>query len=142
MTLATMGDRLRPHQRRELREAGLAGAYAAELALEWMDDPWDDVDAAGEWLLELASRVRPDVVHLNGYAHARLPWGAPTLVAAHSCVSTWFEAVHGSEPPPAFDRYRREVEAGLRRRVAVAAPTAAMLARAPPLLRLRRARAA
>ena len=50
---------------------------------------------AGEWLLALAGRARPDVVHLNGYAHAALPWARPIVVVAHSCVLSWHEAVRG-----------------------------------------------
>ena len=34
----------------------------------------------------LERRLRPDVVHLNGYTHGALPWRAPVLVVGHSCV--------------------------------------------------------
>jgi glycogen synthase len=82
-------------------------------ALEWAPDPWDDVAAAGEWLLRIEERERPDVVHLNGYAHGALPWRAPCVVVAHSDVCSWFRAVRGVEAPPEWDRYRDEVRAGL-----------------------------
>lgn len=95
--------------------------------LEWMDDPWDDVARAGEWLLDLEERTRPDVIHLNGYAHGALPFRAPKLVVAHSCVLSWFEAVEGRPAPSRFDRYQREVAAGLAAAAAVVAPTRAML---------------
>jgi glycosyltransferase involved in cell wall biosynthesis len=96
--------------------------------LEWMDDPWDDVAASGKWLLDLEAQVRPDAVHLNGYCHAHLPWRAPVLVVAHSCVCSWWRAVHGVDGPAALERYRRDVAAGLARAHMVVAPTAAMLA--------------
>ena len=59
-------------------------------------DPWEEMEAAGTWLLELEERFRPDVIHLNGYSQAALPWRAPVLVVAHSCVLSWWQAVHGS----------------------------------------------
>src|SRR3954469_10125574 len=68
--------------------------------LEWQDDPWKDVDRAGEWLLSLGS---PDVVHLNGYAHATLPWKCPKIVVCHSCVLSWWRAVHGVDAPCEWD---------------------------------------
>ena len=96
-------------------------------ALEWEDDPWDDVDRAGAWLLELAEELQPDLVHLNGYAHGALPWRAPVVVAAHSDVVSWWWAVHGEPPPGRYDPYRSAVEAGLRAADALVAPTRAVL---------------
>jgi glycosyltransferase involved in cell wall biosynthesis len=128
VTLAVMGGPLSAAQREAAaRVRGLA-LHESGYRLEWMDDPWDDVAKAGEWLLEIEDRVRPDVVHLDGYAHGALPFRAPKLVVAHGCVSSWFEAVEGRAAPPRFDRYRREVAAGLAGAAAVAAPTRAMMA--------------
>ncbi len=101
--------------------------FEGDYRLEWMEDPWDDVRRAGEWLLSLARVLRPDVVHLNGYAHGALGWPVPVVVAAHSCVCSWWEAVHGVPPPPEWDRYRVEVRRGLRGAARVVAPTRAML---------------
>lgn len=101
---------------------------AATFRLEWMEEPWDDVARAGEWLLALERREAPDVVHLNGFSHGALPFRAPKLVVGHSCVLSWFEAVRGAPAPAAWDRYRRAVRAGLLGADAVAAPSAAMAA--------------
>lgn len=95
--------------------------------LEWMPDPWEDVDAAGTWLLELAARHGVDLVHLNGYAHGSLPFGVPTLVVGHSCVCSWWSAVHREEPPQEWNVYRARVAAGIVSADAVVAPTAWML---------------
>jgi glycogen synthase len=121
VTLATMGAPLSPQQRAEAP----CRVEESSFALEWMPDPWDDVAAGGEWLLGLAEETEPDVVHLNGYAHAALPWDAPVLVVAHSDVVTWWEAVRGGRPPPEWDRYRAAVREGLLAADAVAAPTRA-----------------
>lgn len=95
--------------------------------LEWMSDCDADVVAGGEWLLALAAAEDVDLVHLNGYAHGALSWGRPVLVVAHSCVCTWWRAVHGDDPPPEWDAYRDRVARGLRGAVHVVAPTQAFL---------------
>jgi glycogen synthase len=125
--LATMGRPLDHDQRAALARSSVAALHESAFALEWEQDPWDDVDRAGRWLLELEDHVRPDLVHLNGYAHACLPWQTPVVVVAHSCVFSWWEAVKGEAPPPEWTRYRESVEAGLRAARAVVAPTQAML---------------
>ncbi|BDG02082.1 glycosyltransferase family 4 protein [Anaeromyxobacter oryzae] len=126
IVLATEGARLRPDQRAAV--SAIPGVVLAEGAfrLEWMPEPWDDVARAGAWLLELERRERPDVVHLNAFAHGALPFRAPKLVVGHSCVLSWFEAVKGTPAPAGWDRYRRAVRAGLRGAGAVAAPSRAM----------------
>ena len=97
----------------------------AEFNLEWMTHPWRDVDRAGDWLLALAERTRPDVVHLNGYAHAALPWDAPVLAAAHSCVLSWWQAVYGEPAPAEWNEYRVRVGAGLQAADQIVAPSRA-----------------
>jgi glycosyltransferase involved in cell wall biosynthesis len=115
-------------QQRSLLES-LPGVQLAELdcALEWMDEPWRSVDEAGQWLLERASEFRPEVVHLNGYGYAALPFSAPVLVVAHSCVLSWWRAVLGEEAPARYAEYRQRVERGLAAAKLVIAPTHAML---------------
>jgi glycosyltransferase involved in cell wall biosynthesis len=125
--LAVMGDAPGPGQR--AAAAALPGVrlVSAPYRLEWMDDAAADIDAAGVWLFTLARRFCPDVIHLNGYAHGHLAWNAPVLVAAHSCVKTWWRAVHGEDPPPPWDDYGDAVARGLAAADAVIAPTAAFL---------------
>ncbi|HET6403148.1 MAG TPA: glycosyltransferase family 4 protein [Candidatus Thermoplasmatota archaeon] len=132
VVLATMGPAPDAAQRRDAAHATLV---VSERKLEWMNDPWRDVDAAGDWLLALEREHAPDVVHLNGYAHATLPWRAPALVVAHSCVATWWQAVHGELPPPEYDEYRARVARGLAAARLVVAPTRALLDAMRPLYR-------
>ena len=91
--------------------------------LEWMNDPWQGVAESGQWLLKLADRFDPDIVHLNGYSHAALPWFRPVLVAAHSCVTTWWQAVNGTDPDPEWKAYREKLTLGLKAADAVVAPS-------------------
>lgn len=127
VALATMGADLTRAQRAELAALPNVEVFESRYRLEWMQEPWHDVDRAGEWLLALESRMRPDVVHLNGYAHGCLPWRAPVLVVAHSCVLSWWRAVKGEDAPRAWGPYRRRVGQGLAGASLVVAPTRAML---------------
>ncbi len=96
--------------------------------LEWMDDPWRDVDDAGDWLLALERQRRPDIVHLNGYAHGACGFEAPVMIVAHSCVLSWWRSVKGAEAPPQWDHYRRRIRRGIEGATALIAPSRAMLA--------------
>jgi glycosyltransferase involved in cell wall biosynthesis len=125
--LAVLGPAPNHEQRQEAyRIAGL-NLYECPCRLEWMDDPWDDVARSGEYLLALESEYLPDVVHLNGYAHAALPFRSPKLVVAHSCVLSWWQAVKREPAPSRYERYRRAVTAGLGAADEIVAPSAAML---------------
>lgn len=127
VALATMGAPLNTHQRAELARLPGVTLYESTYKLEWMRDPWEDVDRAGEWLLAIEREVQPDIVHLNQFAFGALPFAAPTLVVAHSCVLSWWHAVKGEPAPPAWDTYRHKVAQGLAGAGLVAAPTRAML---------------
>jgi glycosyltransferase involved in cell wall biosynthesis len=127
VTLAVLGPAPAPDQRTAAARAGVRLEHCPG-RLEWMDEPWNDVDRAGAWLLDLASRVAPDIVHLNGYSHAALPWPAPAVVVAHSCVCSWWQAVLGTDAPASYGEYRRRVRRGLDAAAVVIAPTRAMRA--------------
>ena len=125
-TLVVMGPGPGERQRREAESAGLT-VIARPYRLEWMEEPWADLERAADWLLALERSIRPDVIHLNGYVHAALPWTAPVLVVAHSCVGTWWRAVKGEDAPARLGAYRAAVAAGLRAARLVVAPSEAML---------------
>lgn len=126
--IATMGREPSAEQMARARALPNVRLAVSSFKLEWMTEPWGDVDAAGWWLLGLAEREGVDLVHLNGYAHGALDFGAPIMVVAHSCVMSWWRAVKGEEAPPSvWGEYRERVCAGLEGADAVVAPTRAML---------------
>jgi glycogen(starch) synthase len=127
VTLAVMGAPLAPDQQDDLQGSPVRRIYSSCHPLEWMEEPWSGLDQAGEWLLRIQDEVEPDIVHLNGYVHANLPWSAPIVVVGHSCVLSWHEAVHGHQAGPEWNRYREEVERGLCAAGLIVAPTRAML---------------
>jgi len=126
--LATMGEPVSGDQRRQASALDNVTLFESTFRLEWMDEPWEDVRRAGDWLLELEQRLSPDLVHLNGYAHGALDWEHPAVVVGHSCVLSWWRAVKGGEAPESWDRYRREVRRGLAAASCVVAPSRAMAA--------------
>jgi glycogen synthase len=128
VTLVTFGRAPTDEQRDLLRRAGAAGIVETDLALEWMEDPWSDLASSEELLLELERDLRADVVHLNAYAHGGAPFRAPVVVVAHSCVYSWWAAVHGTEAPAEWERYRTLVHRGLAGATSVVAPSHIMLA--------------
>ncbi|MGI9069890.1 MAG: glycosyltransferase family 4 protein [Bryobacteraceae bacterium] len=124
--IATMGPRPGDEQRREVSSLPQLRLIESDYALEWMPDAWEDVDAAGKWLFNFESSFDPDVIHLNGYAHASLPWNKPVAVVAHSCVYSWWRGVHGCAPGPEWAEYKRRVTDGLSAAEVVVSPSAHM----------------
>jgi glycogen synthase len=90
VVMVVMGPPATPEQLAE--SAAIDGVRVVEgsFDLEWMPGADEDVLRAGAWLMELEATYAPDLVHLNGYAHAALPWQAPVVVVAHSCVLSWW----------------------------------------------------
>src|SRR5262245_59014208 len=90
VALATMGRPLNRAQRRQVRAIPNLEAFESSYRLEWMEEPWRDVEEAGAWLQELDRDLSPDLIHFNHYAHGSLHWSAPVLMVAHSDVFSWF----------------------------------------------------
>ena len=126
VALATMGDALDDTQREKVDRIPRLKVFESTFKTEGMDDPWRDVEKAGEWLLGLEERIGPDVIHLNGYAHGALPWSSPKVMVGHCCLLSWWRAVKG-EAAPDCERYTAEVTAGLAAADLVIAPSEAML---------------
>lgn len=127
VVLATMGALPSSAQHRDAAALANLTLCPSDFRLEWMEEPWRDVERAGAWLLDLERDCRPDVVHLNGYCHGTLSWRAPTLIVGHSCVLSWLDAVRGQTAGPKWNEYRRRVTLGLGAAAAVSAPSGAML---------------
>jgi glycosyltransferase involved in cell wall biosynthesis len=127
-TLATMGPLPEREQLAAARAVPGLTVISRDFRLEWMDHPWDDVARAGEWLLELEARLAPAVVHVNGFAHAALPWRSPVVAIGHSCLLSWSDTIPGALEQGKVDLYRAAATRGLRSADRVVAPTAAMLA--------------
>ncbi|HEX4230227.1 MAG TPA: glycosyltransferase family 4 protein [Bryobacteraceae bacterium] len=125
--LAALGPSISPDQGRHADSIrGLRWVHRAS-TLEWMDDPWDEVNAARTWLESLAREFRPDVVHLNTLSYGDAGFGVPVVQTVHSCVCSWWEAVKHSPLPAEWNRYRGHVEASLQAATLLTAPSSAAL---------------
>lgn len=125
--IAAMGGRLSADQRDAVAAVAGLRVEDSDYALEWMEDPWWELERAGRWLRALEREFRPDIVHLNHYCHGGLSWRAPVVMVAHSCVYSWHHWVKRAAPGSEWREYRRRVREGLRSADCVVAPTRAML---------------
>lgn len=125
--LATMGKLPSPSQQKQAAGISNLCLHESEYKLEWMEQPWQEVKEAGEWLQELERKLEPDLIHLNNYCHGQLPWKAPLLMTGHSCVPSWWQAVKGEAAPEQYQKYFKEVKEGLQSADVVVAPTQSYL---------------
>jgi glycogen synthase len=123
IALATMGAALNDNQRKQANSLSNVTLFESDFKLEWMDDPWSDLELAKEWLLKLQRLWQPQIVHLNQFAFTSLPWNAPTIVVAHSCVLSWWQAIHNSSAPESWNAYRALVQSGLNSASAIITPS-------------------
>ena len=133
VALATMGNYPNKNHREQVANLPQVTLYESNFKLEWMDNPWADVEAAGEWLLQIAVEFKPDLIHLNNFCHGHLNWGVPVVMVVHSCVGSWFKAVKGNVAPTSWIDYHKAVALGLQAADLVVAPTQAMLQEAQNL---------
>jgi glycosyltransferase involved in cell wall biosynthesis len=125
--LAVMGPPPSAAQRMQAAAVPNLHLFVGDFPLEWMRPDDESFESSCSWLQELALSCRPDIIHFNGYAHAAREWPAPSIVVAHSCVLSWWRAVHGVPAPPEWQGYAQRVRQGLMRADRFVAPTQAML---------------
>lgn len=128
VVLATLGREPTSGQRAEAERIPNLSLETSDFRLEWMEDPWNDLAASGEWVMDLARMHKPDVVHLNTLAHGGLPWSRPVVLTVHSCVPSWWKAVKGTPLPGEWERYVNLVRDSLKSVDVVIAPSEEMLA--------------
>ena len=74
-----------------------------DVPLDWMVDEEAALAPVGAAIDDLVARWRPDVLHLNLPSQAAgLRTDLPVVVAAHSCVPTWWAQVRGGDLPDAW----------------------------------------
>jgi glycosyltransferase involved in cell wall biosynthesis len=104
--LAVLGPAPSVEQRRAANS--IAGLELAEtdLPLDWTAPDERALAVAADRLDRLAACFSAATVHLHSPALAAFRWGVPVVAVAHSCVGTWWDAVHPGEPPPADFSWR------------------------------------
>lgn len=126
IALAVLGGEPSAAQREEAAQVPNLKVHASEFKLEWMDNPWSDLEASREWLAQIESVFKPHIVHLNSYGHSSMAWNSPVVLTAHSCVDSWWRAARGSEPPAEWDQYRQLVSTAVATADLLVTPTLAM----------------
>ncbi len=124
VVLAVIGEPLTFRQKKEL--SGLTYHHFVARQ-EWMDNPWQNVYATGQWLMWLKELENPDILHLNSYTLGCLDWDIPVTITIHSCVLSWWEAVKMEKAPGMWDEYRKHVKTGIQSAGFVTAPSGFML---------------
>jgi len=108
-------------------EAAAVGAKLldAPLKLEWMQASADDVDTTRTLTAGLVRDLRPDILHVNQFAPARLDVDIPIVLTAHSDVLSWLKwTERGGRDGPVpieWSRYATLVRQGVQSADAVVA---------------------
>jgi glycosyltransferase involved in cell wall biosynthesis len=125
ITLLTLGPAPRQDQFMPLLPHDGIDLQITDLELEWQDPEGRDRRRVLAYLAALEDTLRPDIVHLNGYREACAGWRAPVVLAAHSCVGSWWRSCRGEAPEAGWGDYLADVAAGLDAADRWVAPTAA-----------------
>ena len=128
--LVAMGHWPSEEQEKEAAKLSNVLLYKSDYKLEWMQDPWDDVEKARKWINCIYHTIMPDLVHLNNYAQICGDWECPTISVFHSCVSTWWQAVKGTAVPAHWQQYVETVKNSLQCSDLVVSPSKAILEKA------------
>jgi glycosyltransferase involved in cell wall biosynthesis len=123
----TFGAYLDMSQRNRVTSIGNVVLYESGYKLEWMDDPWVEVEKGYQWVKDIQEDVQADLIHFNNYGQACRTWKVPTIVVAHSCVLSWWRAVKQEEAPPEWQTYKEVVAQALIQADFVVSPTRAFL---------------
>ena len=121
--LVTQGPEPSAQQVRQLQTTPKTTWQHMDVALEWMPDGFREFPRTCRSILELEQEFQPDLIHLNGYSLAAAPWKAPVVVVAHSCVFSWWQAVHHRAPDDSWAEYRERVTQGLKAASEIVAPS-------------------
>jgi glycogen(starch) synthase len=127
ITLFSMGELPSEEQRREAAQLSNLSLIATGHRLEWMQNGESDLARSGAELLALEKALNPDIVHINGYWHAALPFRAPVVTVAHSCVASWWAVCRGTPLPQEWACYCTWVRDAVSASDILIAPTDAFL---------------
>jgi glycosyltransferase involved in cell wall biosynthesis len=126
--LATFGPSGSESQKPAASEIGGLRWLHHNSKLEWMHEPWADIEAAGHWLKNVAGHWQPDLIHLNTLCHGSLTWNVPTVITHHSSVTSWWRAVKSVPLPGEWRRYQQEAKRSLGSATLISAPSNTALA--------------
>jgi glycosyltransferase involved in cell wall biosynthesis len=92
-----------------------------------MENPWEDLQLAEQWVKSVYEKIKPDLIHFNNYGLINSKWPCPVVTVFHSCVQTWWRAVKGENAPLDWDKYRYTVKKAIFLSDVLVAPSRAIL---------------
>jgi glycosyltransferase involved in cell wall biosynthesis len=96
----------------------------AALPLDWMVEDERALDEISAAIMERAQDWRADLLHLNVPSQAAgLAADFPVVVASHSCVPSWWQAIRCEPMPPLWQWQKERNQAGLARADGIVAPS-------------------
>jgi glycogen(starch) synthase len=95
------------------------------LPLDWLAPDAQSIGAAAREIARLAALHRAEAIHLNAPALAIADFAAPVVVAAHSCLASWWASVKSGEPPHDFIWRTRLTARGFEAADAIVCPSRA-----------------
>jgi glycosyltransferase involved in cell wall biosynthesis len=125
--LMTMGGRPVKQQLDQIKALKNVNLHTSDYKLEWMENPWEDVQQAAIWIREVYEQVQPDIIHFNNYGQVNQIWNCPVVTVFHSCVQTWWEAVKKENLPAEWKKYKETVKKALLNSDILIAPSKAIL---------------
>ncbi len=120
-TLLGFGPRPTSAQREEA--ATCADLFWSDLPLDWMARTPADLAGVPGTVERIARESRADLVQVNVPSQAAgLALGVPIVAAVHSCVTSWFRVVRGTELPADWAWQADLTRAGLATASSIVAP--------------------
>ena len=101
--------------------------YHRPYRLEWMDDPWEDIEQANEWIRMIYEKEEPSLLHFNNYASAAMDWNVPNILVAHSCLASWWHQVKNEKLPDRYQHYFKTVQKAFQKADTVIFPSKGLL---------------
>lgn len=132
--MVTMGALLNKDQSMQIEGLKNFYLYESNHKLEWMQDPWEDVEIAGEWIESIYWKVNPDILHFNNFGQVARDWDCPVVTVYHSCVQTWWLKVKGENTPAEWEKYNINLEKAIAASDLIIAPSVGMLEMAEGVL--------
>lgn len=108
--LLAMGGWPTPAQQVEAENISNVIFYKSDYKLNWMADSWEDLDLSKKWINSIYQTVKPDILHLNNYAHLEADWTAPLVIILHDNIPVWLHTVKGNNTLDEWEHYVQIIE--------------------------------
>ncbi len=127
VALATLGDSPSRERLDESLRLPNLKVFPSRFSEAWGSCPWEELERAGDWLLQIERLVEPDLVHLHHPIYGATLFRAPKLVSGDTCPLCDWRAVHLADDDLRWRQYRDAVARGVSGAEMLVTPTTATL---------------